>query len=311
MRPSSLLACLLLVPSGRADEPAVAFERKEGRLVIRIGDRPFAEYVHDDATIKRPYFCNVHTPGGVQVTRNHPPVKGKDATDHDTMHPGIWLAFGDISGHDCWRNKARVRHEKFVEAPRDGKGRGSFTALNSYLSTDGKSVIARETCRITIRVAEEGYRVSWDSTFEKGDVPCVFGDQEEMGLGVRLATPLTVKAGGRILNSDGKKNEREVWGKTADWCDYGGIIDRMTCGMMLMPDPANFRKSWFHSRDYGVLVANSFGQNAFTRGPKGKVEVSDSPLRLRFGILIYAAASDIDRAKVYKDYLQSLKGAPR
>ena len=46
-----------------------------------------------------------------------------------------------------------------------------------------------------------------------------FGTQEEMGLGVRLATPLTVKSGnGRITNSVGGTNEKGTWGQAADWC---------------------------------------------------------------------------------------------
>ena len=68
--------------------------------------------------ILRPYFCNVHAPGGIQVTRNHPPVAGQDATDHDTMHPGLWLAFGDINGQDFWRNKGRIEHVRFTEPPK-------------------------------------------------------------------------------------------------------------------------------------------------------------------------------------------------
>ena len=44
--------------------------------------------------------------------------------------------------------------------------------------------------------------------------------------GLRVATPLTVKKGGTIFNSDGGKNEAQVWSKTAAWCAYGGEIDR-------------------------------------------------------------------------------------
>ena len=39
----------------------------------------------------------------MQVTRHHPPIEGQDRVDHGTFHPGIWMAFGDISGSDYWR----------------------------------------------------------------------------------------------------------------------------------------------------------------------------------------------------------------
>ena len=53
------------------------------------------------------------SPCGLKATRNHPPVAGVDAPNHDTMHPGLWLAFGDISGTGCWRNKGRIQHVRF------------------------------------------------------------------------------------------------------------------------------------------------------------------------------------------------------
>jgi len=48
---------------------------------------------------------------------HHPPRAGKDSTDHDRMHPGIWLGFGDVSGVDFWRNRGRMEHVRFAEPP--------------------------------------------------------------------------------------------------------------------------------------------------------------------------------------------------
>src|SRR4051794_11817499 len=96
-----------------ADSP-VTFVRGESRLLVRIKGSDFATYVWNDPTVKRPYFAHIHSPRGAQVTRTFPPVEGRDATDHATMHPGLWLAFGDISGTDFWRNKGVVRHFEFV-----------------------------------------------------------------------------------------------------------------------------------------------------------------------------------------------------
>ena len=61
-----------------------------------------------------------------------------------------------------------------------------------------------------------------------------------MGLGIRVATALTVKRGkGHITNSGGRIDEKQVWGRQADWCDYGGIVDGRRLGITLMPDPKN------------------------------------------------------------------------
>ena len=62
-------------------------------------------------------------------------------------------------------------------------------------------------------------------------------------------------------------------------------------GATLMPDPQNFRPSWFHARDYGLLVANPFGRRAFKQGEASRVPVPPAtPLRLRFGVYIHSTA---------------------
>ena len=149
---------------------------------------------------------------------------------------------------------------------------------------------------IRIRPRAGGTLIAWESRFSGGD-DFYFGDQEEMGLGLRMATPLTVKSGGRIANSDGLVNEPQVWGQQADWCDYSGTIDGQPVGVLIVPGRDNFRRSWFHARDYGLLVANPFGVNAFTKGTPSKITVKrGETLRLRFGVLIHAGAIDLPAA---------------
>jgi hypothetical protein len=87
-----IAVAMMLLPSfsayGFADSP-VTFVRGESRLLIKINGSDFATYVWSDPTVKRPYFAHIHTTKGVQVTRTFPPIAGKDATDHATMHPGL------------------------------------------------------------------------------------------------------------------------------------------------------------------------------------------------------------------------------
>ena len=64
------------------------------RLRIALDGNPIVDFVVRDDKILRPYFANARLVDGRQVTRNHPPVRGSDAVDHDTMHPGIWETWG-------------------------------------------------------------------------------------------------------------------------------------------------------------------------------------------------------------------------
>lgn len=303
------LGTVLLVGGGpitriRADEPIVAFERQPGGLRITIDGKPFARYVSGTEAIIRPFFESIHAPDGTQVTRHNPPVEGVDLADHPTYHPGLWLAFGDLNGADSWRNKDPIRHAGFVEEPHGGPGRGTFAVRNRYMKSG--RVIGEEVGRITVLVRPAGRLIVWDSEFRPVGGELVFGDQEEMGLGVRVATPLAVIKGGRLIDSEGRVNEAHVWGQSAGWCASDGEIDGKRVGVLLMPHPENFRRSWFHARDYGLLVANPFGRNAFTRGEKSRIVVKPGEtLRLRFGVLFSSGRPDLEAA--YRDYLAQIR----
>jgi hypothetical protein len=268
-----------------ADDFAV--DQKTNRLTITQGGKPVAEYVFRDEKILRPFFANVHAPGGLKVTRNHPPLAGQDATDHDTMHPGLWLAFGDISGQDFWRNKARIEHVRFTEAPKTMNGRLTFATECRLRTAEGRTLCAL-TNRFTLAAQTNAWLLVWDATFLADGGDLVFGDQEEMGFGARVATAITEKNGGVITSSAGLKSAKSTWGQPAEWCDYSGTVDGQELGITLMAGPANFRPSWWHNRDYGVFVANPFGRAAMQQGDKSAVTVQrGESFRLSFGAAIH------------------------
>ena len=282
-----------------------AFEDRDGGLALRLNGQHFAEFVYRDAKVLRPFFANLRAPGGVTVTRNHPPLAGTDATDHDTMHPGVWLAFGDVNGQDFWRNKGRIEHLRFAEPPRVENGRLTFATESRLLTTNGQPVCT-QVSRFTLVARPVGCLLVWDAAFsaDLGDV--CFGDEEEMGLGVRVATPLTEKNGGLITSSSGATTAKDTWGKAHDWCDYSGAVDGQRAGVTLMTHPDNFRPSWFHNRDYGLMVANPFGRKSMNQGELSRVVVKNGErLRLRFGVLLHSAATpkDLDLAAAYRDFV--------
>lgn len=305
----AMLLGLIACASGK--EPTLSFKPTENGRSIFCGEQPVATYFAANEKIARPFYAHVFTQDGIAVTRTFPPKAGEFA-DHADMHPGIWLAFGDLNGHDFWRNKSRVRGN-YLPVPKEEADGLSFSVRNNYVTMlkEGEKLIARETCRHTWSHSAGGLLLSLDSELESAAAgqPLIFGDQEEMGLGVRVASPLRVKdAGGEIRTSDGKRNEKEAWGKQARWCDYSGVVDGQRIGITLMPHPGNFRESWFHVRDYGLMVANPFGQNAFTGKEKSRIEVKPGEqLRLRFGIWIHSgkARSDEEMENSYKAYVKN------
>ncbi len=283
------------------------FAESADRLVIAHSGQPVTEFVFHDEKILRPYFANVHAPGGLKATRNHPPVAGVDATDHDTMHPGLWLAFGDISGADFWRNKGRIEHVRFTEPPAVRDGRLSFATECRLRTAEGRTLCSL-TNRFTLASQTNAWLLVWEAAFRSDEGDFTFGDQEEMGFGVRVATAITEKNGGVITSSAGLKTAKNTWGQPADWCDYSGTVDGKPIGITLLTDPKNFRPSWWHNRDYGVFVANPFGRAAMKQGDKSAVTVKrGEDFRLRFAAVIHAS-SEFNPTNVFGRSLESTQG---
>lgn len=298
-----------------AQKPSTSFTvtTKDDRLTITCDGRPLGDYVFVDSKIRRPHFQNLCAPDGTQVTRRHPPEEGKDAVDHAEMHPGLWLGFGDISGEDFWRNKGTIRHDRFVEAPAVRSGVLSWTSENTLLGKSGNEM-ARQVTRFTISRQDEACLLTWDAEFTPTIDNFFFGDQEEMGLGVRVATPLTETNGGVITASTGDRTAKATWGKPYAWCDYSGTIDGRKAGVTIIPHPKNFRQSWWHNRDYGVFVANPFGRQALKQGDVSRVVVGkDEKFRLRFGVLLHSSKSDapFDVAGACRRFLEAQSESAR
>ncbi|MSR32318.1 MAG: hypothetical protein EXR99_12525 [Gemmataceae bacterium] len=275
-----LLSLYFLATCAGASQGQITAEVQKDKVRFLDGKNLVMELVLKDPEITRPYFTSLHSPNGLQLTRNHPPKPGADPVDHADMHPGLWLAFGNLSGFDYWRNKARVLNTRFDLDEFPEKGSLGFKLTNHYLKglKPGASVLCEETSSFQLSKKGDTYVLDWTARFRSTTEEITFGDQEEMGLGVRVNTLLSVKKGGRIQNQEGGVNEKGTWGKQSGRCEYSGKLEGKTAGLSIEPQAGNFRISWFHSRDYGLMVANPFGRKAFTkreesshRVPKGEV----------------------------------------
>lgn len=297
------IAALVLAPASFAS--ALGFTLADGSVVLTDAGRPIGEFVHRDPKIPRPYLAHLHAPGGIPVTRHHPPRPGQDPVDHELMHPGVWMAFGDLSGQDFWRNRATIRHERFIAGPAVIDGAVGFTTESVLERADG-APLGRMQLALSLAARPAGYLLVWDATIIASEQDLVFGDQEEMGFGVRVASPLTETNGGRLVGSTGEQTAKGTWGRSFAWCDYSGRIGNRMVGITLMPDPANFRPSWFHNRAYGLMTANPFGRKSMNQGEVSAVRVAKGEsLRLRFGVLLHAAApgETTDVTAAYRDFL--------
>jgi hypothetical protein len=299
----------------------LTIRREPDRLVIMDADGlAAATFAFDAPGCGRPAILDLAAPGGGLVTRPCPPRKGSDDDDHATMHPGLWLGFSDLSGADPWRQKTAVRFAGLEGDPAAGADGVRFTALIEYLGdptdTPDATVVCRERSTVTLRDLDiDGHRVRlvvWEADLTPGgDAPLVFGDVEEMGLGVRLARPLVPAHGGRYLANHGGRNEAGIFGRGAAWVDAAGTIDGRQVGVTIVDLPGNPRKPFFHARDYGVVLANPFGRKAYGRpGKHGPLTVEPGEsLRLRYAVVVHADVPD-DRLPAVIDAVAAAAEAP-
>lgn len=287
---------------------------------IHFGDQQIAMWVKRHPQMTRPGLANVKTPGGLQVTRNFPPrspedlTPGQDKIDHPMMHPGIWISFGDVDGNDYWRLKAKVVFDGFADPPTDSAQQGSFTVRNLYQHETDAKTVCTETTRYQFQRVEAGILLRIDAKFQSDERDFYFGDQEESGLAIRVASPIRVDGGnGTILNDTGLRNGKQIWGRPAKWFDYFGQVDGRQLGLMVASSPSNPRPSWLHARDYGVVVTNPFPkQPRERREPYVKTWVRKGmPLELSWAVLIHDLPKErpLDRDAAYKRMVETLQQA--
>jgi len=155
-------------------------------------------------------------------------------------------------------------------------------------------------------VRPAGYLLVHESKFSSDDHDFYFGEQDEMGLGLRVNTRITVKQGnGHITNAEGLIDEKQVRKEESDWCDYSGVIDDTRVGMAMMPDPRNSRRSWWHARDWGFMAGNFFGHDKGTNLTHVK---KGEEFHVGYGVLIYSAPGDgkADLNAAYQDYIRQI-----
>ena len=80
----------------------------------------------------------------------------------------------------------------------------AFATRDRYLDETGEATVCVQDTRIDIHRVPDGLQVEWDATFFSDDHDVVFGDQEESGLAIRVASPLRVLGGvGTVLGGLG------------------------------------------------------------------------------------------------------------
>jgi hypothetical protein len=289
------------------------------KISVEIDGQPFTDFFIAGDQVVKPYLFPLRAATGTYVTRMWPLEK---VAEEDKMladktikpdHPhqrGLWFAHDSVNKLDFWNiapldqapynrpDRGKIVLNK-VGNVKSGRKKGSIAATFDWKDRVGATLLTES--RLMTFYADRTQRVvDFDITLTAAQ-RVTFGDSKDGVFGIRLRPVLQEDVGsGHIVNADGLKGEKEVWGKPSNWCDYSGSVGDEKVGLAILDHPLNPRHPvrW-HARAYGLFAANPFGQAAFTgdRTQDFPTELeTGKSLRFRYRLIIHpgdAAAANI------------------
>jgi hypothetical protein len=231
--------------------------------------------------LHRPFLFPINGPSGRPLTRmGHP----NDPETH-SHHNSVWISHNDVDGISFWSDngKVKIRNKRIVKFE-DSDEQATMIVENEWVNKDGKALLL-ETRRIAVLpLANDEWLLTIEMEFKVNNETVTLGKTPFGMIGVRMAKTIGVNDGdGKIRNSEGAVNEKEVLWKKAKWVDYSGAItnDKIE-GITLFdhPDNPNY-PTYFHVRNDGWM-----GASLTFDGPR---EIkSDKPLHLRYGLYVHS-----------------------
>jgi hypothetical protein len=185
---------------------------------------------HFGPLLKRPFLYPVLGPAGRSLTR-----MGQPSDPHGHRHHySVWISHNDFEGVSFWGDDTEgrivtLRVEQYQDGGESGPG-ASMLVSNAWRDAEDRTLLL-ERRRITVEPgtaadAAEDWTMTIDLEFSApGNQPVTFGQTPFGMIGVRMAKSIGVsEGGGRILNSEGQRNEAEMFRKPARWVDYSGPV---------------------------------------------------------------------------------------
>lgn len=236
---------------------------------------------HFGPALVRPFWYPLAGPEGRSLTRmGHP----RDPHSH-RHHYSVWISHHDVGGVDFWSDNGdgRIVHQAVLQYE-DGEREASMVSQNAWQTRQGKTLLIERRRTAVEPLPGGSWRMVLDIELQAPPGSPVTLGQTPFGLiGVRMRKTIGVHdGGGRILNSQGQRNEAQAFRQPARWVDYSGPVTAGTTGgITLMDHPQNpGHPTPFHVRDDGWM-----GASLTLRGPiclePGR------PLLVRYGLWMH------------------------
>lgn len=285
-----LAAYLMTVTLAHAAGVVLENDTESATVKVTIGGEHFTTY-HYGSQRHFPYLWPVNAEGGVGMTRNFPMGEDTPAVEDHPHHLSLYLAYGDLNGHDFWHvGRGRPGTIKTVDL-QTGQGDG-FGWIRAHHHWVAEEIIVMEEIReLRFHAGPPSARVfDFISTFKATQGDVTFGDTKEAMLAVRIRPEIDGTRGGTLTNAEGRQGEAKVYGTPSPWMDYSGTVaGHGTRGVAIFDHPENIRPGYWHVRDYGLASINPFGRRSVGGGVDGAHTLPNgTSLTLRYRFLVHS-----------------------
>jgi len=270
------------------------------KISVEVNGKPFTEFFYGTDAPK-PYLHPLRSASGIIVTRSFPMAKVEGETTDHPHHRGLWFTHGDVNGVDFWMNEppgerdnlGRVVVNKIL-----GAEHGTISALFDWIGA-GQNKMLTESRTMTFYADPRLRTIDFDITLTAVE-KVKFGDTKEGSFAIRVASgleapgknlPASPPRTGKMIDSEGRESEANVWGKRAPWVEVYGEVEDQKVGVAIMDPPANLHyPTFWHCRAYGLCAANPFGAHDFMNDKAQDASVALQPgekVRLRYRVVIH------------------------
>lgn len=285
---------VIVLPASAAKINAVKVGSK---INVTIDNKYFTSYIFSDDE-KYPFFFPVNGPAtGGSVTS----MRNGEYPHHSSLFFGCDL----LNDGNYWQ---------------EGLERGRIISVNAEIvKQGGDTVIITDECiwsrpgaisplkdsRTIIITAPsaELYQIDFEIKMEMLTDVTIKKTNHSL-FSVRIATDLSVKNGGTMINAEGMKSEKDTFGKNSPWMDYYGKRGDTIEGLAIFQHPSNrwFPSPWF-TRDYGFMSPTPM------YWPENGTEIlikKGAVLELSYRVLVHSG--DSKEAKIAEAYEKYING---
>ncbi len=257
-------------------------EVKGDTVVVKIRGQLFTVYKFSHGQ-KYPYFWPVNGP----VSRISVTTETAQPWPH---HHSLFFGCDKVNGGNYWQD-ANARGQILSEGPKLIEAAGARVVFTDTClwRQKGEEPTIRDERRVTISEPSKTLRLI---DFEITLVPLTdvrILQSNHSLFAARMMPELSMKAGGTIVNAEGKLFPEGTHGVASAWCDYYGNRNGVTEGLAIFQHPGNpwFPCRWF-TRDYGFFSPTPMNwlEGGHFDLPK------EQPFTLKYRVLVHGGSTE-------------------